>query len=353
MATLAQAGRPGVATTPGGGSATFRRSARVPLLIARRVLGAALSLFGVLVLNFVLFNVMGGDPAKILGRSRHLSPQALAALRHKWGLDQSTWVQFQKYLSQLIIHHNLGDSLAYTAPVSHEIGLALWPTLLLVGVSTILSSVLGTWLGIWGAWHRGSVLDKLSNGTAVALYAMPEFWLGIMLLLFLGGDQVGLGIFPTGGMVDAGIDESSPAGWLNVAWHLALPCLTLTLAYLAQYSLVMRSSMLDEMNQDYVQTARAKGLRDVLVRKRHVVPNALLPAVTQILLYFGFVISGAVTVEYVYSWPGLGAMTEQAVQNRDFVLLRGLFLLFSASVIVFNLVADILIGVLDPRVREL
>jgi peptide/nickel transport system permease protein len=115
----------------------------------------------------------------------------------------------------------------------------------------------------------------------------------------------------------------------------------------------MRSSMLDEMGQDYVQTARAKGLRDLAVRRRHVVPNALLPAITQILLYFGFVISGAVTVEYVYSWPGLGRLTEQAVQNLDFPLLRGLFLIFSASVIVFNLIADILLGVFDPRVREL
>ena len=126
--------------------------------------------------------------------------------------------------------------------------------------------------------------DKISNGVAVTLYAMPEFWLGIILLVLLAGSQMGLGLFPTGGMIDDNVNGSSPAGWLNIAWHLTLPCLTLTLAYLAQYSLVMRSSMLDEMGQDYVQTARAKGLRDLLVRKRHVVPNALLPAVTQILL---------------------------------------------------------------------
>lgn len=343
MATLTQARMP----------RSIGRSMRVPALIARRLVGAALSLFAVLVLNFFLFNVLGGDPAKILGRGRHLSAQSQAALRHKWGLDQSVWVQFQQYLSQLLIHHNLGDSIAYSAPVSHEIGLAVWPTVLLVGVSTILASLLGTWLGITGAWNRGSVFDKLSNGAAVTLYAMPEFWLGIILLVLLGGNQMGLGLFPVNGMVDTGVDESSPAGWVNVAWHLTLPCLTLTLAYLAQYSLVMRSSMLDEMNQDYVLTARAKGLRDVLVRKRHVVPNALLPAVTQILLYFGFVISGAVTVEFVYSWPGLGQMTENAVNNRDYFLLRGLFLLFSASVIVFNLIADIMLGILDPRVREL
>jgi len=159
------------------------------------------------------------------------------------------------------------------------------------------------------------------------------------------------GLFPLGGMNDANVDVSSPAGWVNVAWHLTLPCLTLTLAYLAQYQLVMRASMLDEMGQDYVRTARAKGLRDLAVRRRHVVPNALLPAVTQILLYFGFVISGALTVEYVFSWPGLGLLTEDAISGADYPLLRGLFLLFTASVIVCNLLADVGYAFLDPRIR--
>jgi peptide/nickel transport system permease protein len=354
MATLIQVVPPEVPVASGGDTGRpFGQRLRVPMLIVRRLGGAALSLVAILILNFFLFNVLGGDPAKILGRNRHLSASAQAALQHRWGLDQSKWIQFQRYLDQLFVHHSLGDSIFFSAPVSQVIGNAVWPTVLLVGVSTVLSSLLGTWLGIKGAWERGSLFDKISNGTAVTLYAMPEFWLGLLLLVFLAGNQVGAGIFPTGGMVDADVNEASFAGWLNVAWHLTLPCLTLTLAYLAQYSLVMRSSMLDEMGQDYVQTARAKGLRDLAVRRRHVVPNALLPAVTQILLYFGFVISGAVTVEYVYSWPGLGKLTEQAVQNLDFTLLRGLFLIFSASVIVFNLIADVLLGVFDPRVREL
>lgn len=331
----------------------FRRRARVPFLILRRLVGAALSLFAILVLNFFLFNVLGGNPARLLGRSRHLSAQAQADLLHRWGLDQSRWHQFWSYLDQLIVHHDLGTSFFFTAPVAQVIERAIWPTVLLVGISTILSSLVGTWLGIKGAWERGSLFDKATNSVAVTLYAMPEFWLGLLLLVFLAGSHVGLGIFPTGGMVDADVNEASVSGWINVAWHLTLPGLTLTLAYLAQYSLVMRSSMLDEMGQDYVQTARAKGLRDLMVRRKHVVPNALLPAVTQILLYFGFVISGAVTVEYVYSWPGLGKLTEQAVQNEDYPLLRGLFLIFSASVIFFNLIADIMLGVLDPRVREL
>lgn len=353
MATLTQAVAPGVPSTPGGDAGARSRRFRVPLLIARRLIGALISLAAIVVLNFFLFNVMGGNPAKILGRNRHLSAQGQAELLHRWGLDQSIGVQFYKYLGQLFLHANLGDSIFFSEPVSKVISQYAWPTVLLVGVSTVLSSLLGTWLGIKGAWERGSIFDKVTNGISVTLYAMPEFWLGLLLLVFFAGNQVGLGLFPTGGLNDPDVSLSTPAGWTNVAWHLTLPCLTLTLAYLAQYSLVMRSSMLDEMGQDYVQTARAKGMRDLMIRRKHVVPNALLPAVTQILLYFGFVISGAVTVEYVYSWPGLGRLTEQAVQNLDYPLLRGLFLIFSASVIVFNLIADVALGVLDPRVREL
>jgi peptide/nickel transport system permease protein len=329
------------------------RRLRVPLLITRRLLGAFISLCAVLVLNFFLFNVLSNDPIKAMTRNRHLSADALARLRHQYGYDRPKIDQLWDYISQLFVHHNLGLSTAYTAPVWDVIAQAIGPTVLLVGSSTLLSSFIGTWIGIKGAWEQGSVFDKLSNGAAVTLYAMPEFWIGIVLLLFLGGNQVGIGIFPLSGIHDPNVDPWSASGIMNVLWHLVLPCLTLTLAYLAQYSLVMRSSMLDEMGQDYVMSARAKGLRDLMIRRGHVVPNALLPAVTQIFLYFGFVISGALTVEVVFSWPGLGLLTESAIDSDDLFLLRGLFLVFTASVIVFNLIADIMLGILDPRVREL
>jgi peptide/nickel transport system permease protein len=325
----------------------------VALLIAKRLLGAFFSLCAVVVFNFFLFNVLSNNPIRAMVRNRQLSAQAQAHLRAEFGYDKPKWVQFIKYIQQLVQHRSLGISTEYTAPVGHVILGAVGPTVLLVGVSTVLSSIIGTWLGIAGAWRRGSRFDKLSNGAAVTLYAMPEFWLGIVLLLFLAGNQVGGGWFPLSGIHDFNVDPFTPSGIVNVAWHMTLPCLTLTLAYLAQYSLVMRSSMLDEMGQDYAQTARAKGLRDLAVRRKHVVPNALLPAVTQILLYFGFVISGALTVEYVFSWPGLGLMTENAIRYDDFPLLRGLFMVFTASIIVFNLIADLMLGILDPRVREL
>jgi len=353
-ATTVDSPSPEARTASGGGRDNrIRRKLRVPMLIGRRLVGALISLLTVLVFNFFLFNVLSSDPIKALVRNRHLDAAAQAHLRHEFGYDQSLWRQFVAYMQQLLLHHNLGISTTYTQPVWSVISTRIWPTVLLVGVSTLLSSLIGTWIGIKGAWERNGRFDKISNGVSVTLYSMPEFWLGIVLLLFLAGNQVGLGVFPLGGMNDVDVDVSSPSGWVNVAWHLTLPCLTLTLAYLAQYSLVMRSSMLDEMGQDYVRTARAKGLRDLAVRRSHVVPNALLPAVTQIFLYFGFVISGALTVEYVFSWPGLGLLTEDAISGADFPLLRGLFLLFTASVIVCNLLADVMLGVLDPRVREL
>jgi peptide/nickel transport system permease protein len=342
------------AAPPAAGGDRVRRSSgtgRVLTLVVKRLIGAVFSLIAVVILNFFLFNVLSSNPVKAMVRNRHLSPEGQAHLRAEFGYNKPLWVQFWDYMDQLFLHHNLGTSTAYTVPVWQEIQTGIGPTLLLVGISTVLSSVLGTWLGIVGAWRQGSKFDKLSNGTAVTLYAMPEYWIGMVFLLVLG---YGAGLFPLGGMKDFTVTDAwSGSGMLNVAKHLALPCLTLTLAYLAQYSLVMRSSMLDEMGQDYGQTARAKGLRDLQVRNKHVVPNALLPAVTQILLYFGFVISGALTVETVFSWPGLGLMTENAIKYLDYPLLRGLFMLFTVSIIVFNLIADLAIGILDPRVREL
>jgi peptide/nickel transport system permease protein len=344
---------PPAAPSAAGGSVQAKRggAGRVVMLVLKRLVGAAFSLLAVVVLNFFLFNVLSSNPVKAMVRNRHLSAEAQAHLRDEFGYNKSLWVQFWDYMDQLFLHHSLGVSTAYSVPVWQEIQSGIGPTLLLVGIATVLSSVLGTWLGIVGAWRRGSTFDKLTNGGAVTLYAMPEYWIGMIFLLVFGYIA---GWFPLSGIKDFTItDVWSLTGILNVAKHLVLPCVTLTLAYLAQYSLVMRSSMLDEMGQDYGQTARAKGMRDLKVRNKHVVPNALLPAVTQILLYFGFVISGALTVETVFSWPGLGLMTENAIKYLDYPLLRGLFLLFTASIILFNLMADVMIGIIDPRVREL
>jgi peptide/nickel transport system permease protein len=335
-----------------------RRVARLPVLRGRtryvtvKVFSAILSLAFVLVFNFFLFRVLPGDPAKSLTRNRYVPADQVAALSKRFGLDEPLPQQFVHYVNATL-HGDLGISYKYQQPVSDLIQERLWPTILLVGLSTILSAAIGLWFGVRGAWRRSTPFDKSTMGASLTLYAMPEFWLGLILLMVLG---VGVGPlpgwFPTGGMESA---QASP-GWLShvadVGKHLFLPCLTLTLAYVAEYHLVMRSSLLEEKNEDYLVTARAKGLRDTLVRRRHAVPNALLPTVTLIFLNFGFVVSGAITVETVYSWPGLGLLSYDALSGPDIPLLQGVFLLFSAGIIMFNLIADVAYGFLDPRVTS-
>jgi peptide/nickel transport system permease protein len=304
-----------------------------------------------LVVNFFLFRVLPGDPARSLGRG-HINSQAqLDAFNKTYGLDQPLPQQFWTFLKNTA-HGDLGTSIQYRLPVSQLIWDRMWPTLLLVGISTLLSTVIGVYLGIRGAWDRGSVFDKISTGSSLTLYAMPEWWLGLILIAGLGvGFWFVPGLFPTGGLHSASADPSSMQGILDTSWHLVLPVTTLALAYLAEYSLIMRSSLLDELGEDYLQTARAKGLRDILVRNRHAVRNALLPTTTVIALNIGFVVSGAITVETVFSIPGLGLLSTAAIEVPDFPVLEGTFLVASAGVIFANLVANLIYGWLDPRVR--
>jgi peptide/nickel transport system permease protein len=316
-----------------------------------KVLGALGSLMFMLVVNFFLFRVLPGDPAHTLGRGRLTTDAQKAAFNKAYGLNQPLPEQFLTFLKNTA-HGDLGISIQYRVPVSHLIWERLWPTVLLVGTSTILATVIGVYLGIKGAWKRGGRFDKISTSVSLTLYSMPEWWLGLMLIAGLGvGFWFVPGIFPTGGLHSPDADPSSLAGVLDTTWHLVLPVTTLTLAYLADYSLIMRSSLLDELGEDYLQTARAKGLRDVQVRNHHAVRNAMLPTTTIIALNIGFVVSGAITVETVFSIPGLGLLSIDALGAPDFWVLQGFFLVASAGVIMANLVANLIYGWLDPRVR--
>ncbi len=224
--------------------------------------------------------------------------------------------------------------------------------MLLVGTSTVLAALFGVWIGIRAGWDRGSRFDRFSTGASLTLYSMPEWWLGLLLIAaFAVGIGPLPGIFPTGGLHSVDADPSSLSGVLDTLWHLALPVITLTLAYLADYALIMRGSLVDELGSDYLTTARAKGLRDVQVRNRHGVRNALLPTTTVVALNFGFVVAGAITIETIFSIPGLGLLTTEALSVPDYWLLQGIFLLSSAGVILANLAANLLYGWLDPRVR--
>ncbi|MCP2167579.1 ABC transporter permease [Goodfellowiella coeruleoviolacea] len=312
--------------------------------VAGKLGGALASLFLVVVLGFLLFRVIPGDPVLSMTRGRPVTADQQAELRARLGVDRPLLQQFLDYLGRLA-RGDLGTSYVYSRPVGELIAERLGPTLLLVGTSTIIAVILGLWLGIKGAWRRGSRFDRVSTGVSLTLWSMPTFWLGLLLMIATGN------LFPSGGIryPDTPPDFLSQA--LDTAHHMVLPCLTFVAVIYAQYLLVMRSSLLEEMNADYLTTARAKGLRDDLVRRRHAVPNALLPTVTLVFLHLGLVVSGAITVETVFSWPGLGLLTYEALQGPDLPLLQGIFIVLTGSVVAMNVIADLLYRVLDPRVR--
>ena len=313
----------------------------------KKVFGSLLTLAFVLVFNFFLFRVVQPDPVGSMFRGRNVPAERLDQMREEFGLDRSVPEQFVLYLRETA-QLNLGLSYQSRQPVWTEISSKVGPTVALVGISAVLSATIGVAGGIVAAWRKGSAADYTITSGTMLFYSMPDFWLGMLLLV---GFAVVLGWFPVGGLVDLASGATGFNRLVDQLHHLALPCLTLTLAYLGEYAVVMRSSLLDVMGEDYLTVARAKGLRDVQVRNRHAVPNALLPVVTLTAINLGFVLSGAIAVETLYSWPGLGKATADAIRGPDLPMLQGLFLVFSFAVIVFNLIADLVYVVLDPRVR--
>lgn len=334
-----------------GEDADEQRGSGFARYLATKIGGALISLILVILSGFFLFRILPGDPVGELTHGVHVTAAQKAAMRHHLGLDRPWYGQFWTYLTSVLQGH-FGTSFKYSRPVSHLIADRLWPTILLVGSATILSILIGLWLGTRAAWKQGSTFDKTHTSIALTLWSVPTFWLGLILLMVFG---VGVGpipgLFPTGGMSS----PTAPPGFFNHIWdvfhHLVLPCITLVAVIYAQNLLVMRSSLLDEMGSDYLTTARAKGLRDDLVRRKHAVPNALLPTVTLIFLQLGFVVSGAVTVEVVYSWPGLGSLLYDGINVPDQPLLQGTFIVFAGAVILLNVLADIVYRFIDPRVR--
>jgi peptide/nickel transport system permease protein len=316
--------------------------------VAGKLGGAVVSLFAVLVTSFFLFRIIPGDPVKAMTHGMPTSAAQLATMRKQFGLDLPVWQQFADYCRDALTG-DLGTSYQFHAPVGDLIAEKLPATLLLTGVAVVIYSALGLWLGTRSAWHNGSLGDRINTGVALTLWSVPAFWLGLLLIIVF---SVGLGpvpgMFPTGGM-----ESGNAAGFgyvLDVAHHMVLPVLTLVAVGYAQTLLVMRSSLLDEMGSDYLTTARAKGLRDSSVRRRHAVPNALLPTVTMIFINLGHVAAGSILVETVFSWPGLGGLFYQALSVPDLPLVQGLFVVFAGGMILMSLLADLFYPLLDPRV---
>ncbi|MEU1125961.1 ABC transporter permease [Streptomyces sp. NPDC005899] len=315
---------------------------------AGKLAGAAVSLFAVLVTSFFLFRLIPGDPVKQMTGGRQVSTEQITAMREEFGLDLPLWQQFTDYCGNALTG-DFGTSYQFRAPVMDKITEALPATLLLTGTAFVIYTAIGIWLGARSAWRSGSAGDRFHTAFALTLYSVPSFWLGLLLIITL---SVGIGpvpgLFPTGGMETGG--ESGFAHVVDVAHHLVLPVVTLVAVEYARTLLVMRSSLLDEMGSDYLTTARAKGLRDDLVRRRHAVPNAMLPTVTLLFVNLGNTVAGAILVETVFSWPGLGGLFYQALSVPDLPLVQALFFVFAAAVILMNTLADVIYPLLDPRV---
>jgi len=337
------------------------------LFLLRKAGGALFTVGFVLVLNFFLFRILPGDPARAGVRDPRLTQESQAAIRERFGLDKPVIngierinplrlgnftanpldTQFFIYIRNLL-RADLGISYHTNRPVAALLKERLMNTVLLVGSGQALAIVIGVALGAVAAWKSRTAIDYGALFASLVAWSMPTFWLG-MLLLFWGSRCLGL---PIGGMVTPGAGFTGPwDAWRDTARHMVLPTLTQTIIYVAEYALIMRTTMLEVLSEDYILTAKAKGLSTFQILKDHALKNAALPIVTIVALNLGFTVAGAIQVEIVYSWPGLGQAIYESVVRRDYPVLQGAFLLLAVSVVFANLLADLLYSYLDPRVR--
>jgi peptide/nickel transport system permease protein len=329
--------------------------------ILRKLGFAIATLVVVIVFNFFLFRILPGDPVKLIIHSPRMTREAQERIRETFGLDRPIWLdfealkegdfklafntQFTDYVRNLF-RGDLGISFANRVDVSNLIRERLWRTVVLIILGEVMAMFFGIALGMLAAWRRGSRLDTGILLWGLFTWAMPTFFFGIILIILARG------ILPTGGMATPGLrPDDGWIFWKDVGKHLILPTLTLTLLYMSEYMLIMRSSVVEVLSEDYVLTAKAKGLTTFQIFRQHVLKNAMLPMVTIIALTLGYTVGGTIQVETVFSWPGIGRLMFEAVQKRDYPVLQGTFLILAVSVILANLLADVLYTILDPRVQ--
>ena len=334
--------------------------------ILRKAAWSVFTIFFVIILNFFLFRVLPGDPARAGIRDPRLNKDAIEALRVRFGLDKPVIncfetlnpikvgscavnpmeTQFFIYIKNLL-QGELGYSYHTNRPVVDVLGERLWNTILLIGAGQILAIIFGVAFGIFAAWRARTSIDYTAVGASLVAWSLPTFWLAILLLFW--GSTIGL---PVAGKATPGM-SSYPLlqQWGDIAKHMLLPTLTYTIVYMGEYTLIMRSSLLDVLSEDYILTAKAKGLNTVQILRDHALKNAMLPLVTVIAINLGFTVAGVIQIESVFSWPGLGSAIYEAVVRRDFPMLQGAFLLIAVTVILANLLADLTYTYLDPRVR--
>lgn len=324
------------------------RGMRLVRFILMRLLQAVPVVLGVVVLNFLLLQLAPGDAATVLaGEAGGAPAEYVEQLRARFGLDKPVLVQLGLYLKN-ILFLDLGFSFRNNSPVLGLILDRLWPTLLLMGATLVISVGGGVLLGVVAAIGVRTWRDHLISVAAVVAYATPLFWVGLMLILVF---SIRLDWFPTSGMEDVVAFHEGWARVVDIAHHLVLPTVTLSLFYLALYTRLMRATVLEQRGAEYATTARAKGLTERAITMRHVLRNALLPIVTMAGVQVGALLGGSVVVETVFAWPGLGQLAFQSLFARDFNLLLGIFFLSACLVVIVNLVVDVIYVLLDPRIR--
>ena len=313
----------------------------------RKAVAAVITIVAILCVNFLIFRIAPGDPVRMMFKDPRVSARALELQRQKFGLDKPLSGQFAAYLNQLV-HGDLGISFWQRRPVTEVIAERIPATLVLVITALIIAVLLGVALGALAGWKSGTRLDTFILSASLTLYSIPTFALGIVLLLIFA---YFFSIFPLGGIVTPASGYEGFEYIKDIAWHMFLPCFSIILWYIGEYVLLTRSSMMDVMGQDYIATARGKGLKESRVLRSHALRNALLPVVTLTGINVGFAIAGVIEAETVFSWPGIGRLVYDAVLKRDYPLLQGVFLVFAVSVVLANLVIDLIYGFIDPRIK--
>ncbi len=329
--------------------------------VIKKILLAVATMIVVIVFNFFLFRVLPGDPVKGLIHSPRMTQETQQRIRQQFGLDKPVWLntealkqgdlataldtQFTAYISNLF-HGNLGVSFANRSPVQEILAERIWRTVILLFFGQLIAIIIGILMGIVASWRRGSKLDTSILLWGLFTWSLPTFFFGIILLILAQGK------LPSGMMVTPGLrPEDGMKYWLDLGRHLVLPTITLAILYTGEYLLIMRSSIIEVLSEDFIFTAKAKGLSTFQILRDHALKNAMLPMITLIALTLGFTVGGAIQVETVFSWPGVGRLMYDSVSKQDFPMLQGIFLLLAASVILANLLADLLYSVLDPRVK--
>lgn len=317
--------------------------------VIKRGAFALMTIFVAVTVNFFLFRVLPGSAVSDFSRVPTATPALKHALEVQFGLDKPKWEQYLIYLKELA-HGNMGISYANQQPVTTELLKYLKNTIPMVTIGVVGAIVIGVLVGILSAWRRKSVADHVSMGLALTFYSFPPQFLGLMLLILFAG------LLPTSQMGNPFADFYGSvtlfARVKDYGLHLVLPALTLMLSLFGEYALIMRSSMLETLGEDYVLTARAKGLKEREIVGRHVLRNALLPITTVVAISLGYIVGGAILIEFIFTWPGIGWAMWRAVNLRDYPMMQGGFLILAVSVVLLNFIADLLYFKLDPRITE-